>query len=159
MNGHCFKGLNPVYGTAQSSTGLTSSQVSGQGLLRTMNLLVEMDSNRTVMRPHFEKMLSIDKITAWVCSNQTLSVAAEEFLKANRVRIPLDLNLIGIDTDHACMLRRITTYDFRKDRLGYIAAHCLIGDLPFRRKQNGLVDVPGEIVVRETTGRCPEVKS
>jgi len=152
-NNYPFTQLDPTYGTSVFSDK-GKARASGTSMLGTISLLVEMDANRALMRPHFEQVLKDRKITAWICSNQILSAAAEDFLRGKGVRLPIDLSLIGIDTDNECMLRRITTFDFRKDRLGYIAAHSLLGDLPLRRKKNGIVDCPGEIVVRESTGKA-----
>lgn len=124
------------------------------GVLFMIRNVIAKDTVRRVLEPHFKGILNRKDITAWVCSDETVAETAMEFLREEGVFPPHELSLAGIDASDKCMLYGITSYDFEQERLGYLAAHCLLGDIPVRRNRSGVVECPGSIIVRETTGRA-----
>lgn len=103
--------------------------------------------------PHFEKALKDREITAWVASVHTIAFTAARFLSESGVRLPQELSLIGIDDDHTLADRDITGYDFQPDRMGYLAAHIILQDIPIRRNRKGMVECPGRIIERGSVAR------
>jgi DNA-binding LacI/PurR family transcriptional regulator len=116
--------------------------------------MIQKDLCWQSMEPHFFKALEDDKITAWVCSNEITAAVATEFLKGRNQKVPKDISVIGFDTGEESLMHHITSYRFPKERLGYLAVHCMTGDIPVNRDRKGTVVCPGEIIVRESTGRA-----
>jgi DNA-binding LacI/PurR family transcriptional regulator len=55
------------------------------------------------------------------------------------VQIPRDLSILSFDNTHETQLFPLSTIDFGFDRLGYLAAHLLIGDIPIQVRASGIV--------------------
>ena len=55
------------------------------------------------------------------------------------VQIPKDLSILSFDNTHETQLFPLSTIDFGFDRLGYLAAHLLIGDIPIQVRASGMI--------------------
>lgn len=90
--------------------------------------------------------------TAILCLND--QIAREVFLwtRYAGLRVPQDLTLLSFDNSVDCRSFPVSTIDFGFARLGYLAAHLLIGDIPVKADATG--NVPGicEIVHRGSLG-------
>lgn len=115
---------------------------------------VNMDEQTRVMEAIFDRALRTEKSTAWVCSDPTATLMASDFLQRRGVRIPRDLSLIGFaNQDLRVAIRGINMYDFQVERMGYLAAHCLLGDIPIKKSKQGVVECPGRVVERGSVAR------
>jgi DNA-binding GntR family transcriptional regulator/DNA-binding LacI/PurR family transcriptional regulator len=111
------------------------------------------DHAKMTMTPYFEKALKLKNITAWVCSEAPLSMVASEFLKEKKIEVPQQLSLMAIGNDERLMGYGITTVEDPRSRAGYLAAHCIIGDLPIQKNKQGFVEFEGNIIVRKSVKR------
>jgi len=124
-------------------------------LSRHLHDIVQQDCIRLGMASLFAKTWQQGTCTAWVCSGEDIAVAAMEWLLEHGIELPAQLTLVGIHDDQDAMAYGITAYDFRKREMGYLAAHCLLRDVPVRRSRAGLIQCPGRIVERRSSGRAP----
>lgn len=115
--------------------------------------LMLIDACRKMMAPKFDQALKNPDITAWACADQTLAVVMMDYLRKRRIQIPEQISLIGIDEDQDVFLHGVTTYNYGAAQKGYLAAHCILGDIPVRRDRKGIVECPGQIVQRGSVGR------
>lgn len=118
-------------------------------------LVSQISLNRHLegMIPICERALSNKDISAWVCADPTVAFAAHDFLKTRGIDVPVQISLASFDDNEFTTRYRITAYDSQVDRLGYLAAHCLLGDIPIKRDKNGFVECPGQIIDRGSVGR------
>jgi LacI family transcriptional regulator len=60
----------------------------------------------------FNQALADSTLTAWVCCNDTLGLEALRFLRSRRVRVPLDISVVGFDNSDRALLAGLTSYSF-----------------------------------------------
>jgi DNA-binding transcriptional regulator YhcF (GntR family) len=102
------------------------------------------------MSPLFEKALKIKEITAWVGTGADDTIAAAEFLIEHKINIPNEINLIGFGNIGDTAEYGITVFDFMESKAGYLAAHCILGDIPIKKNRKGYVEYEGQIMVRKS---------
>jgi DNA-binding transcriptional regulator YhcF (GntR family) len=102
------------------------------------------------MEPVFEKALKIKEITAWVGTGSIVTVAAAEFLKERGIDIPNEISLLGFDDSSKILEYGITTFSFTESKVGYLSAHCILGDIPIKKNRKGYVEYKGQIMVRKS---------
>jgi DNA-binding transcriptional regulator YhcF (GntR family) len=107
------------------------------------------DINKKKMAPVFEKGLKMKEITAWIGASENVTLAAAEFLMERGVDIPNEISLIGFG-DEKTMEFGITSYDLADSKAGYLAAHCILGDIPIKKNRKGYVEYEGQIMVRKS---------
>jgi DNA-binding LacI/PurR family transcriptional regulator len=108
------------------------------------------DIRKKRMASMFEKALKIKEITAWVGTGYSETIAAAEFLMERRVDIPNEISLIGFDDHEGTMEYGITTFNPLEGKAAYLAAHCILGDIPIKRNRKGYVEYEGQIMVRKS---------
>lgn len=111
------------------------------------------DQLHAMMAPLFEEALSNPEITAWVCSDSPVAAAAAQFLNSQRIEIPRQISMVAIDDDFELSDRAINGCDLQFDRMAYLAAHCIIGDIPIKKNRQGVVECPPRIVDRGSVAR------
>ena len=89
-----------------------------------------------------------------MCADSLLAVVAKDYLDAKGMAVPDQLSLVGIDEYDGSLIRGIDTYDFQVGQMGYLAAHCMIGDIPIKRNRKGIVEWPGTMVERGSVRRA-----
>jgi DNA-binding LacI/PurR family transcriptional regulator len=77
-------------------------------------------------------------------------MAAGEFLMENKINIPDKISLAGFRDSEFCMEYGITAYDFIDSKAGYLAAHCILGDIPIKENRKGYVEYEGQIMIRKS---------
>jgi len=111
---------------------------------------------RRYARPLFEQALADPSITAWVSANDEIAVSALEFLREKRVAVPGRISLVSFDDSTAAIANRITSYNFQLERIVAAAfRHLLDFKRPQRLRWPRVVDIPGTIVTRQTSGPAP----
>ena len=98
----------------------------------------------------FEKALKIKEITAWVGTGYLETIAAAEFLMERGVDIPNEISLAGLDDHDGTMQHGITSYNYMEGKAAYLAAHCILGDIPIKKNRKGYVEYEGQIMVRKS---------
>jgi DNA-binding LacI/PurR family transcriptional regulator len=102
------------------------------------------------MAPFFIEALKIKEITAWVGTGSMDTLIAAEFLKEQKINIPDKISLLGFRDNDITREYGITTYDFMDHQAGYLAAHCILGDIPIKKNRKGYVEYEGQIMVRKS---------
>jgi DNA-binding transcriptional regulator YhcF (GntR family)/DNA-binding LacI/PurR family transcriptional regulator len=111
---------------------------------------IKEDIAKKAMIPLFEKALQIREITAWVGTGYRDTSAAVEFLTERGVNIPDKISLFGFADGPLTSEYGITAYNFMEEKAAYLAAHCILGDIPIKKNRNGYVEYEGQIMVRKS---------
>jgi DNA-binding LacI/PurR family transcriptional regulator len=108
-----------------------------------------------MLQPLFEKALSDRSITAWVCSSDPQALMALEFVRARGKTVPKDISVMGFDDTTDAYNNGLTSYNFD---IGQAAYRMLNFILDPRTESRGptVVEIPGMVVERETTGVPPQ---
>jgi DNA-binding LacI/PurR family transcriptional regulator len=102
------------------------------------------------MAPHYEKALKIKEISAWVGTGYAETIAAAEFLMEHGVDFPNEISLFGFRDHELSVEYGITTYNYMEEKAAYLAAHCILGDIPLKKNRKGYVEYKGQIMVRKS---------
>jgi DNA-binding LacI/PurR family transcriptional regulator len=133
FNGYQFKMTDPIVGMYP----LLANQI-------------KKDLCNKRMTPMFEKALKIKEVTAWVGTGYLDTIVAAEFLMECGVNIPNEISLFGFRDHELSTEYGITTFNFMEDKGGYLAAHCILGDIPIKKNRKGYVEYEGQIMVRKS---------
>jgi len=93
-----------------------------------------------------------EKPTAIMAMNDYMAREYFFWFKALGYEIPGDFSLVGFDNQSEAVLFPLSTIDFGFSRLGYLAVHALMGDLPIRADRQGNVPGPCEFIDRGSIG-------
>lgn len=122
-------------------------------ITRSLVSSIYLEHHLTGMISQFEKALAREQTTVWVCADPTVAFAAHDFLKNRGIAVPEELSLICFGDSAITAQFRVTVWDTELQRLSYLAAHCLLEDIPVKRTSSGLVSCPGRIIDRGSVGR------
>jgi len=86
-------------------------------------------------------LLRDTNVTALISLYDRMAWDHHNWCRAVGVDIPRNLSLISFDNSEVSVLHPITTIDMGFERLGYLAAHACIGDIPLHAGRNG--NIPG----------------
>ncbi len=88
---------------------------------------------------------------AWVFVHDNEADRALEWCRANRLRVPRDVSIVGLQNDPRHYHRGISACcpDWRTT--GYLMAHAIIGDVPVARTAKGYLGTSAAILQRRTT--------
>jgi len=78
-------------------------------------------------------------ITVLLGANDSSAIEYYEWLEAAGVTVPRDLSLASFGNTAQSAPYPISTIDFGFSRLGYLAAHVLVGDIPVRADRDGVI--------------------
>jgi DNA-binding LacI/PurR family transcriptional regulator len=95
--------------------------------------------------PSLNALLRREKVTALVALNDLMARKLYLWNRYSEIAIPRELSIISFDNHFECRHFPVSTIDFGFSRLGYQAAHILIGDIPVRADRNG--NIPGQPMV------------
>lgn len=123
-------------------------------ITREMFATVIVDDETQRLKPCFEEAFARKEITAWICADSLVALAADAFLAERGIQPPQRISLAAIDDNQALLARGITAYDFQAERIGYLAAHWILRDIPIKRDKKGVVIPPGRVIDRGTVGRA-----
>lgn len=102
---------------------------------------------------YFEKALNT-QATAWICHGMELPLAAEDFLFERKIAIPKELSFMAMHSTQRIEGLNITAFELCFDRMGYLAAHCILGDIPMNKNGKGLIEYEWKLKVRKTVGQA-----
>lgn len=128
-------------------------ETSVREVLGKVNELAVMRHSRKILWPLFAKAFADKSITAWMGADPIVSVHAKRFLSEKGAPASHRISLISLDDNIALANQGITACSLSRDQMGYLAAHCLLGDIPVRKNRRGVVDCPPKIIERGTVGR------
>jgi DNA-binding LacI/PurR family transcriptional regulator/DNA-binding transcriptional regulator YhcF (GntR family) len=135
----------------------SKSGASGSGrfisrLERQAGLVLTDEKTRENARQQFKRLLRKDassftslladgRPTAILCMNDHLARQYYLILQLLGVKIPDDISILSFDNIAESIYVPVSTIDFGFERLGYLAAHIFIGDIPVKSDVNG--GIPG----------------
>lgn len=103
--------------------------------------------------PSMTELLCRHRPTAFIGLADGLTTEYYFWFKAAGISVPRDISMISFDNMTQSIFIPVSTIDFGLARLGYLAAHLLIGDIPMRADRYGFVPGPCELVDRGSV--CP----
>lgn len=139
------KEINPAY---KGAADIPWPSITGP--IRTMMI---GKHQRSILEPLFERARKDRTITAWVASNPPVAIDAARYLRNHGLSVPGDVSLITIDDTKDLPQAGITACNLQVERIAYLAAHCLMGDIPIRRNRKGVVECPVRIVDRGSVAK------
>jgi DNA-binding transcriptional regulator YhcF (GntR family) len=89
----------------------------------------------------------------WIMSRDAMASDAIRWTKAQGLRVPQDISIIGFQNDPRFYHLGISTCGPDWDGMGYVMAHAIIGDVKLARSQKGFLKVRGLMVDKLTTAR------
>jgi DNA-binding LacI/PurR family transcriptional regulator len=91
-------------------------------------------------------------VTAIIAGNDYIARDYYHWLKMAGIRIPRDISLISFDNQPEFLAYPMSTIDPGFERLGYLAAHIMIGDIPVKADSEGRIPGACTLVDRGSVG-------
>lgn len=108
---------------------------------------------RQHLQPLFERALADRALTAWVGANDYVALAAMEFLREQGVTPGNRISVAGFDDGLDAVVEDLTSYSFNEERVVDAIINHVLAPHPPRTTDSGvMVDVPGMVMARGTTG-------
>lgn len=97
----------------------------------------------------------IKEFDSIICANDQLAAGLMKFCVENKIEIPSDLAIVGIDnTDLSSLMRpTLTTIDLHAEQRGAIAAQLMLDRLSDPKRPTQKIIVEPTLIVRESTGQ------
>jgi len=102
----------------------------------------------------FDQAITHPDITAWVCAHDRLALTALDYLTERGLDVGSRLSLAEFDDTPDAMLAGLTSYSFAEDRIVTAAINHILS--PSRPKPRHMIEVPGMVMARQSTGRAAE---
>jgi DNA-binding transcriptional regulator YhcF (GntR family) len=126
----------------------------------TSHAVVEKETVLSSEFPPVEK--SLRGKTAWVFAYAEHAARALDWAEKNRIRVPQDLAIVGIHTPLDVAIAPIEDDSHFHhlgisccvcdwERIGYLMAHAVIGDIPIEKTSKGFIRVGALMLERQTT--------
>lgn len=112
------------------------------------------------MTEEFQRAAACPELTAWVCSSDSIALAAQRFCSQNEIDVPGRLSIAGIDNTTEAFGKSITSYDFNTPAVIAELFERLLAPpsrRPIRRPVT-VVELPGMVMARSTTGPALSVQ-
>jgi DNA-binding LacI/PurR family transcriptional regulator len=105
------------------------------------------------LSPLFEKLLYNTAITAWISATDGTALAAKVFLRGKDIDVPGRISVCGFDNSIQADIGNLTSYEFDHSGIFYQALSFAAGRIDYRAAQDRVVEWPGMVVARASTGR------
>jgi len=102
--------------------------------------------------PSMTGLIRRHRPTAFIGMGDGLTREYYFWFQAAGISIPRDMSMISFDNMTVSLFIPVSTVDFGLARLGYLAAHLLIGDIAVRADRHGFVPGPCALVNRGSIG-------
>lgn len=146
-----------LYGVDELIT--TIAQQSARPGSSTRALLSPAQRNLLVRNaPSLVSLFAENAPTAMIALNDRLAREYFFWFDALGVVMPKDFSLISFDNIPESVFYPITTIDFGFARLGYRAAHIMIGDTPVHAGRNGVINSVCTVVDRGSVGPAADAQ-
>jgi len=135
---YLFRGITK---TLRMRTELTQGIQAGSSIRK--RLLSATPSMQTVLK---------EGATAIIAGNDYIARDYHHWFKMMGIRVPRDISMISFDNQFEFMAYPMSTIDPGFARLGYLAAHILIGDIPVKADGEGRIAGVCTLVDRGSVG-------
>jgi LacI family transcriptional regulator len=91
--------------------------------------------------------------TAIFASNDAMAMGAMDAIRNRGLRVPADVSVVGFDNvpQSAVVFPPLTTVQQPLEQMGRVAAQMLLGILKEPEREAGRIELPTELIVREST--------
>jgi DNA-binding transcriptional regulator YhcF (GntR family) len=87
----------------------------------------------------------------WICSTSRMATAVLERAKSLGMAVPHDISILCLENDPHYLHHGFSYCGPDFDRIGYLMAHAIIGDIPIAKTTLGFIKTAGMIVEKLTT--------
>ena len=87
----------------------------------------------------------------WIFSNDTAAAKAANWARSRGIQIPKQLSIIGLENNPQYYSLGITRFEPDWERIGYLMAHAIVGDIPIAKTTKGFIRTPVRAVEKLTT--------
>lgn len=109
--------------------------------------------------PLFDNLRGRPEVTAWVAYNDLLGLLAHSYLQAHGTALPRDLSLVSFDDTIESFGHGLTSYNFNMTQVTHNMLDHILNYAPNRRRTPSVVEIPGMIMQRGSSGRVPGGRS
>ncbi|MBD3420071.1 MAG: GntR family transcriptional regulator [Chitinivibrionales bacterium] len=103
------------------------------------------------LRKLFDQALACRHVSAWVCANDDVAVAAASYLRTKRIAVPDRIALIGFDDTLDAVRNKIASYNFNLSRVVNLLVQTLISNpISAGYAKSNALDIEGIIINRMT---------
>jgi DNA-binding LacI/PurR family transcriptional regulator/DNA-binding transcriptional regulator YhcF (GntR family) len=109
---------------------------------------------RYIFNELFSAALGRETTTAWVCANDTMAVAALDFLKNVLRKVPQDISVFGFDDIYEAFSRNLTSYNFNLEQAAFRMLNFVLNPGHYRALDpSEKVEIDGMVIERLSVGR------
>lgn len=96
----------------------------------------------------------LSKFDAFLCANDQIAAGVLKYAAENKINVPVDIAIVGIDnTDLTSLLRpTLTSVDLLAEERGEIAANLMLDRLANPNREPKQIVVEPKLIIRESTG-------
>ena len=102
-----------------------------------------------ILGPKLEEVLTNNRITAWICINDSVAISVLRLLIIKGIKVPERIALISFDNSQAAYAFGLSSYDFRWDAVGRATVNSLVNKNT-RQRSLRPVRIKGYIFPRST---------
>jgi DNA-binding LacI/PurR family transcriptional regulator len=88
---------------------------------------------------------------AWLFARDATALAALQWAQTRRIKVPRTLEILSFENSPDSPAHGLSCCVADWDRIGYLLAHALIGDVPVERSRKGFIRMSAMVIERETT--------
>jgi hypothetical protein len=112
------------------------------------------------MKSLFEESVADISSTAWILADDYAALAALDYLKGVKIKVPEQISVMGFDNTHESLQRQLTTYDFSMPNIVHtMLDFVLYPPKSIKKELHAPLEIEGEIIHRKSSGPAPVGKS
>jgi len=113
--------------------------------------LADLERGFTFVNALDDALAAASAPCVWVLEFSRSAAEALDWCAAHGIAVPAGMSIVCLENDHHYAGRAITCCIRDWDRMGYLMAHALMGDIPLRLSRRGFVDFDAPLLERRTT--------
>ena len=113
------------------------------------------------LHPLFEMALRHADVTAWICSNDGIALAALRFLRSRKIPVPEKISVAGFDNEpFVAVEQQLTTFDFNAQGFVYSILNFLAQPSRLRGPYHHVpIEVEGMVMQRDSVKQLRKPRS
>jgi DNA-binding LacI/PurR family transcriptional regulator len=108
-----------------------------------------------MLQPLLQKVARNPATTAWIGATDGTGLAASAFLRERSIDVPARISVCSFDNMLAAAMSNLTSYDFDVSGIFNQALAIATGRTDKRLQKQRIIEWPGQLIVRKTTGPAP----
>jgi DNA-binding transcriptional regulator YhcF (GntR family) len=141
-----------------ADTLLTTALGEDEGYLSYLNAKyktevtrADFDKSLMVVRRVHEVITQFGSDALWLVTSDRLAAALQDALQKSGIAIARDVSLLSLENDPQWLHRSLSACAPDYDRIGYLMAHAILGDIPLQRTGRGFIRIEVPLIERQTT--------